>query len=68
MSTHLFDIDTGQLIPKSVLVSQFRNNGNRIQTGVLCKSGGNDFESFGVGLETICFLALEGLSILRKQS
>lgn len=63
-STHLLDIDPS--IPLSIRMSipQFRNDGNRVQTRILCQCRRDDFKSFCESLETVGFFTLESMGVL----
>jgi hypothetical protein len=55
--THLPHVDPGVPFSESMLVPQFGNNCNWMQTSVLGEGSGNNLEGFRVGLEAICFFA-----------
>ncbi len=55
--THLPHVDPGVPFSESMLVPQFGNNSNWMQTSVLGEGSGNNLEGFRVGLEAICFFA-----------
>ena len=67
-TTHLLDIDPSISLSIGMSIPQFRNDGNRVQTRILCQCRRDDFKSFCESLETVGFFTLESMGVLCQES